>query len=1094
MTTIGYATLQIIPSIVGMSDAINTQLGGLKGEGRAAGKALGDGLAAGVGAAAQKVEQASKKVEAARNKEADAAGKLRTAEAQLETLREKGVKDAGRLTAAEEKIEKAKRDHKSQSDNLARSMKDEEKAAEKLTAAQKRLADSSQDAGDAVDGMFDKMNGASSSAGSAGSGAASSFMDGMTGGLAALGTRTGPIGAGIMAAVGLGLGAGALLAQNIMAGMEREVSQDRVQAQLGMSESQAAQFGQSTGKVYADNFGESLDDVGASMADVASTFPNVTGTALEDLTAKALTFRDVFGLEVPESVAAAQNLIVNGLAADGSQAFDLLTTSFQRVPAAMRDELPEILNEYATNFQSLGYSGEEAFGMLVAAAPRGAIVLDKIGDSLKEFTLLATDLGSSGVQDALSGLGLDGGQVANNILAGGDTAQTQFQQIVDGLLAIPDAGQQATAAIALFGTPLEDLDKSKIPQFLSSLDEAGTAMDGFSGSAQNMVDTVGDNTASAVESASRSWETAISNAQVGLAEAFGPQLEEWATWFKENGPQVTEFFSGVGKAAVTAGEFILLFVAETIGGMADLVNEFGDVLGGMATVGAEVFDFLGQGDRAREMREFAESSFGMADGLYEAEAGARAAASAMGDAADSFGQTQQQAQRVGDNVDRIAGIMASLPNGKQIDISAIVTYKDQNGLVIPPDQLRGFDANEFATAGDAQAARRGGFDLGGYTGNLPIKDIAGVVHGDEFVIRSPSQRSIEANHPGLLDFMNKTGELPGYQGGGLVDMAKRFAASVDDADYAMGGFSPKEFDCSGLVSAVANVATGRDPYSSRMSTVTAGSWLKSLGFQTGSGGPGDLRVGWWDEGGGANGHMAGTFPDGTNFESTTGGVRVGGPTGANSRQFTDHAFLPASMFGTPNGSGGDASVAVGRGSAAAQMALAGIDGAGGSPSASGGSGGGGGSNGFSLPSSFSDIGSAVGQFAGGQIGSALDVLGIPDSPGWLQGISQFVGGISISDSAGNSIFDGGNMFSWGQGSGSSTAATLPSVTPTGPPPIPDFEGEHGLRAGQRPGPGGIGEVAGVVNNWTINARDTEDAFVRAQRLVKERAAAKLDRF
>jgi hypothetical protein len=44
---------------------------------------------------------------------------------------------------------------------------------------------------------------------------------------------------------------------------------------------------------------------------------------------------------------------------------------------------------------------------------------------------------------------------------------------------------------------------------------------------------------------------------------------------------------------------------------------------------------------------------------------------------------------------------------------------------------------------------------------------------------------------------------------------------------------------------------------------------------------------------------------------------------------------------------------------------------------------------------------------------------------------------------------------------------------------------HGTRAGRPPG---------TVNNWTINARDTEDAFVKAQRLEREKAAAKLDRF
>jgi hypothetical protein len=44
---------------------------------------------------------------------------------------------------------------------------------------------------------------------------------------------------------------------------------------------------------------------------------------------------------------------------------------------------------------------------------------------------------------------------------------------------------------------------------------------------------------------------------------------------------------------------------------------------------------------------------------------------------------------------------------------------------------------------------------------------------------------------------------------------------------------------------------------------------------------------------------------------------------------------------------------------------------------------------------------------------------------------------------------------------------------------------HGGRAGQRPGPG---------VTYNITARDTEDAFIKAQRQERERSAAKLSRF
>lgn len=61
-----------------------------------------------------------------------------------------------------------------------------------------------------------------------------------------------------------------------------------------------------------------------------------------------------------------------------------------------------------------------------------------------------------------------------------------------------------------------------------------------------------------------------------------------------------------------------------------------------------------------------------------------------------------------------------------------------------------------------------GFSDGGYTGNLAANAVAGVVHGNEHVIRASSRRAIEAKHPGLLDHMNQYGTVPGYRKGGLV--------------------------------------------------------------------------------------------------------------------------------------------------------------------------------------------------------------------------------------------------------------------------------------------------------------------------------------
>ncbi|MEU4964174.1 aggregation-promoting factor C-terminal-like domain-containing protein [Streptomyces smyrnaeus] len=91
-----------------------------------------------------------------------------------------------------------------------------------------------------------------------------------------------------------------------------------------------------------------------------------------------------------------------------------------------------------------------------------------------------------------------------------------------------------------------------------------------------------------------------------------------------------------------------------------------------------------------------------------------------------------------------------------------------------------------------------GFAAGGYTGDGGKHEPMGVVHGGEFVTRKESTSALQRNHPGALDYMNRTGRLPGYAGGGFVDWVKGKASAVSGAvsrgfgklkDMALGGVS-----------------------------------------------------------------------------------------------------------------------------------------------------------------------------------------------------------------------------------------------------------------------------------------------------------------
>lgn len=166
----------------------------------------------------------------------------------------------------------------------------------------------------------------------------------------------------------------------------------------------------------------------------------------------------------------------------------------------------------------------------------------------------------------------------------------------------------------------------------------------------------------------------------------------------------------------------------------------------------------------------------------------------------------------------------------------------------------------------------------------------------EWVINRASSDKYDAE---LADINQGTfPKLPGYADGGLVSSSeiKRQLAFLDRTPYFMGGWSPAGVDCSGAVSATVNVYRGEDPFTSRMSTVTEGDWLAARGAQPGRGGAGDINIGWWDQGGGANGHTALQLADGTYIESggnTGGGFTIGRTAGPlDGRGFTDWAHFP----------------------------------------------------------------------------------------------------------------------------------------------------------------------------------------------------------
>jgi phage-related minor tail protein len=317
-------------------------------------------------------------------------------------------------------------------------------------------------------------------------------------------------------------GAGLAVGASFMSALEAEGATRMTTAQLGLDPAESAAVGKMAGDLFAGNYGDSLEGVNEAIGSVASSISGlgpIGSEAMQGATRDALNFASAFDVDVAEATQTVGQLITSGLVPDARAGFDLLTASFQRVPAAMREELPDILNEYGTNFRALGFNGEQAFALLTKASQGGAVVLDKTGDALKEFTIRGSDMSTTSVA-AFQAVGLNAEEMSRAIAAGGPGAQAALQQTAQGILGIEDPAARANTAIALFGTPLEDLSVDQIPSFLQAVAGVGPGMTDAAGSADALDKTLSTGIGPRLETFKRGLQTAATEGMQALIGGF----------------------------------------------------------------------------------------------------------------------------------------------------------------------------------------------------------------------------------------------------------------------------------------------------------------------------------------------------------------------------------------------------------------------------------------------------------------------------------------------------------------------------------------------------------------------------------------------
>lgn len=344
-------------------------------------------------------------------------------------------------------------------------------------------------------------------------------------------------------AVGAGLAVATAFGAAILANLNQDAIGAKISAQLGGSAEDAKNYGKLAGKLYAENWGDSVETIGDTIKAVAQAHILADGTPeeLEDITRRAQILADVFGQDVTGSTRAVQQLIRNGLVPDAKAGFDLIAAGIQG-GLDKSEDLLDTINEYSTEFRELGLNGADAFGLLQQAVNAGARDTDTAADALKEFAIRSKDASKTSI-DGFKSLGLNAEKMTQTFAKGGPEATKGLDTVLDKLRAIKDPVEQNRIAVELFGTKAEDLGKAL---FAMDLDTVSGQFKDSAGAIDKAGAAAGNTDAAKLETFKRQ---AMQAAQT-IAADFVPSLAAMGKWIKDNASWLKPLVEILGAAAV----------------------------------------------------------------------------------------------------------------------------------------------------------------------------------------------------------------------------------------------------------------------------------------------------------------------------------------------------------------------------------------------------------------------------------------------------------------------------------------------------------------------------------------------------------------
>ena len=326
---------------------------------------------------------------------------------------------------------------------------------------------------------------------------------------------------------------------------ELKESLNTLQTQTGATDEEMQGLGDSLKNIYADNYGESFDDIAVALAEVKNQ-TNLTGTELERTTENALALSDTFDFEIQESTRAA-DMMMKQFGVTSDEAFNLIAQGAQN-GLDKNGNLLDSINEYSVHFKQLGFDAEDMFNMFSNGAKAGVFDVDKLGDAVKEFGIRCKD-GSNTTIEAFESLGFNADELQQKFAQGGESAQDAFQEVVTALNNCDDEVVKNTAGVNLFGMMWEDMGADAV----KALTDTNGEFDKTADNLNKIKEIKYDSLENAFEGIKRQIETGL---VLPIGEKLLPKLNEFANYINDNMPDIKNTVESVMDGICSAISFV----------------------------------------------------------------------------------------------------------------------------------------------------------------------------------------------------------------------------------------------------------------------------------------------------------------------------------------------------------------------------------------------------------------------------------------------------------------------------------------------------------------------------------------------------------